>query len=40
MAGIGVKLNRIYRKRSLTARLYGFAYSTVITIAPMFVVIE
>ncbi len=39
MAGIGVKLNRIYRKRSLTARLYGFAYSTVITIAPMFVVI-
>lgn len=39
MAGIGVKLNRIYRKQSLTARLYGFAYSTVITVAPMFVVI-
>ena len=39
MAGIGIKLNRIYRKKSLVAHLYGFAYSTVITVAPMFVVI-
>lgn len=39
MAGIGVKLNRIYRKNSLSSKLYGFAYSTVITVAPMFVVI-
>lgn len=39
MAGIGVKLNRIYRRHSLAVRLYGFVYSTVITVAPMLVVI-
>lgn len=39
MAGIGVKLDKIYRRRSLASKLYGFAYSTVITVAPMFIVI-
>ena len=39
MAGIGVKLNKIYGKHTLTSDLYGFGYSTLITVAPMFVVI-
>lgn len=39
MAGIGVKLNRIYQKHTLTTNLFGFGYSTVITIAPMVLVI-
>jgi uncharacterized membrane protein len=39
MAGIGIKLNRIFEKNTLTADLYGFAYSAVVTIAPMFLVI-
>ena len=39
MAGIGIKLNRIYRRKSLASRIYGFAYSTVLTVAPMFVII-
>ena len=39
MAGIGIKLNKIYRRNSLIARIYGYVYSTVITVAPMFVVI-
>ena len=38
MAGIGVKLNRIYNKKSLLAHLAGFAYSAVTTIAPMVIV--
>ncbi len=39
MAGIGVKLNKIYQKNTLTSNLVGFGYSTVITIAPMVLVI-
>jgi len=39
MAGIGVKLNRIYNKNTITTNLIGFGYSTIITVAPMFVVI-
>lgn len=39
MAGIGVKLNRIFEKKSIMTNMYGFVYSTVITIAPMFLVI-
>lgn len=39
MAGIGVKLNRIFEKNTILTDLYGFFYSTVVTIAPMFVVI-
>ena len=39
MAGIGVKLNRIYRRNTITTDIAGFFYSTVITIAPVLVVI-
>lgn len=39
MAGIGVKLQKIYDKKSIAAHLAGFVYSTVSTVAPMFVVI-
>lgn len=39
MAGIGVKLNKIYSKRTVTTNLIGFGYSAVITVAPMFLVI-
>lgn len=39
MAGIGVKLNRIYRKNTVTTDIIGFFYSTVVTIAPVLVVI-
>lgn len=39
MAGIGVKLSRIYSKNTLTTNLVGMGYSTVITIAPMVLVI-
>ena len=35
MAGIGVKLNQIYGKHTLTTNIVGMGYSTVITIAPM-----
>ena len=39
MAGVGIKLNRIFRHRALTARLYGFAYGAMASVAPMFSVI-
>lgn len=39
MAGIGVRLNRIYNKRTIFTTLVGAGYSTVITVLPMFVVI-
>lgn len=39
MAGIGVKLNRIYHKKTITTDIIGFFYSTVVTIAPVLVVI-
>ena len=39
MAGVGVKLNQIFDKESLVTHIYGFGYSMVITVAPMFVVI-
>lgn len=39
MAGIGVRLNKIYSKNSIITHLYGFAYSMVVTVAPMFLVI-
>lgn len=38
MAGIGVKLNKIYEKNTLTSDLYGFVYSTFVTIGPMLMV--
>ena len=39
MAGIGVRLNRIFNKNTITSRLFGFGYSIVNTIAPMLMVI-
>lgn len=40
MAGIGVKLNRIFEKKSVFANLAGFTYSTIATVAPMILVIS
>ncbi|MCI8354472.1 MAG: exopolysaccharide Pel transporter PelG [Lachnospiraceae bacterium] len=39
MAGVGIKLNRIFEKKSIAADLVGFTYSIVITIAPIILVI-
>jgi len=39
MAGIGVRLNRIFEKQTITTHLVGFFYSIVITVAPMLAVI-
>ncbi len=39
MAGLGVRLNRIYEKHSLITTLGGISYSIVVTIAPMVLVI-
>lgn len=39
MAGIGIKLNRIFEKNTMTTHIIGFFYSTVVTIAPMLLVI-
>ena len=39
MAGIGVRLNKIYGKNTIFSSLVGFGYSAVISVAPMFIVI-
>lgn len=39
MAGIGIRLQRIYSKNTIITNLLGFGYSTVMTIAPMVLVI-
>ena len=39
MAGIGVRLNRIFGKETIAMNLVGFGYSMMITVTPMFVVI-
>ena len=39
MAGIGIKLNRIFEKNTIATNLAGFAYSTMSTVTPMLVVI-
>lgn len=39
MAGIGVKLNRIYENHTLTTNMIGFGYSMILTITPMVLVI-
>ena len=39
MAGIGVRLTKIFDKNTITTNLVGFGYSAIITVAPMFVVI-
>lgn len=39
MAGVGVRMKGFYGKRSISSKLMGFVYSTVISIAPMLFVI-
>ena len=41
MAGIGIKLNRIFNEggKSISRTIYGSVYSTLATIAPMLLVI-
>ena len=39
MAGIGVRLNHFFQKRSITASLAGVAYGSCLTVAPMVLVI-
>lgn len=39
MAGIGIRLNRIYNKKTILTTLIGAGYSTAITVLPMFLVI-
>ena len=39
MAGIGIKLTKIFGKETVTTNLIGFGYSTMVTVAPMFVII-
>ena len=39
MAGIGVKLNKIFEKNTISTFLAGFAYSSMSTVTPMLVVI-
>ncbi len=38
MAGVGVKLNRIYKKKSIAASVVGVTYSIIVTIAPVLLV--
>ena len=38
MAGVGVKLHRIYGKNSIVSKIAGFVYSTVLSIAPMLLI--
>ncbi|MCQ2519231.1 MAG: exopolysaccharide Pel transporter PelG, partial [Lachnospiraceae bacterium] len=39
MAGIGIRLNKIFSKNSIVARIWGCGYSVVVTIAPMLIII-
>ena len=39
MAGIGIRLNKIFNKNSIAAKLFGFGYSMMVTIAPMIIII-
>lgn len=39
MAGVGVRLKGFYGKRSIASKAMGFVYSTVVSIAPMILVI-
>lgn len=39
MAGVGVRLNKIFSHNTLTTSIYGMGYGTVISIAPMLLVI-
>lgn len=40
MAGIGIKLQRIFEKETISANLIGIGYGSMVTLAPMFVVIS
>ncbi|MCR4960871.1 MAG: exopolysaccharide Pel transporter PelG [Lachnospiraceae bacterium] len=39
MAGIGIRLNKIFNKNSIASKLVGCGYSVVVTIAPMLIII-
>ena len=39
MAGVGVRLNRFFQKRSITAGIAGVVYGSCLTVAPMVLVI-
>lgn len=39
MAGIGIQLNRIFKKRTLTSSIYGIAFSVNYAIGPMLIVV-
>ena len=39
MAGIGIQLNRIFKKRTVTSSIYGIAFSVNYAIGPMLTVI-
>jgi uncharacterized membrane protein len=39
MAGIGIQLNKIFNKHTVTASLYGIGFSIMYTIAPMLMVV-
>ncbi|MDD7327781.1 MAG: exopolysaccharide Pel transporter PelG, partial [Lachnospiraceae bacterium] len=39
MAGIGIQLNKFYKRRSLFARVSGFAYILGVSVLPMVLVI-
>lgn len=39
MAGIGIKLNKIFSRETILSNLLGFGYSMVVTVTPMFVII-
>lgn len=39
MAGIGIKLSNIYKRKAIISQLLGIGYSTAVTIAPMLIVI-
>lgn len=39
MAGIGIRLNKIFSKNSIAARILGCGYSVIVTIAPMLIII-
>ena len=39
MAGIGIQLNRIFQKRTITSSVYGIAFSVTYTVGPMLMVV-
>ena len=39
MAGVGLRLNKFFNKKSMSSHIAGAGYSIVITIAPMLLII-